>query len=57
MLMHAYGCIDKKFMMDCKLYVENIIIHVLNMFSGNQGLIFRLCVRCFFFFLCVIAKI
>ena len=32
MLMHAYGCIDMEFMVDVNLYVENIIIHVLNMF-------------------------
>ena len=30
MLMHAYGCIGIEFMMDVNLYVENIIIHVLN---------------------------
>ena len=31
MLMHAYGCIDMEIYDGYKLYVENIIIHVLNM--------------------------
>ena len=30
MLIHAYGCIDMKFMIDVNLFVENIIIHVFN---------------------------